>query len=119
MKQTPRRLARERFTRKDIEEIKTTGKLLLCIVTLAVLAVGCYLWLAGGVPTRGVDTVASPSDAAPEASTTKQADGDPALLTHVRAQQACDEGNKEACALLKQPDPLDIVNEPSAPARKK
>ena len=113
---TPRPAARARFSRAQIEEIKTTGKLVLYIVGSALLVIGCYIWLAGVIPGSADQPVPNPPDAVPEASVPEQTDSDAVLRT--RAQRSCDEGNQDACTLLQQPNPLDAVNDPPVAARK-
>jgi hypothetical protein len=112
---TPRPAARVRFSRDQIEEIKTTGKLVLCIVGSALLVVGCYFWLTGVIPGNADRPLPRAPDTVPEVSEPVQADGDAAL--RARAQQSCDEGNQDACTLLQQ-NPLDAVSVPPAGARK-
>jgi len=115
---TRRPAARARFSRDQIEEIKTTGKLVLYIVGSALLVIGCFLWFSGVIPSGEDKLPPSAPEPSPQASDTgQQADGD-AVLLRARAQQACDEGNQDACKLLQQPDPLDAIGDAPAPARK-
>jgi hypothetical protein len=111
-----RSTARARFTRAQIEEIKTTGKLVVCIAGAALLAMGLYIWLAGA-PTESAEKPAPIApDTVPEVIVPGQADGDAAL--RARAQRSCDEGNQDACTLLQAPDPSNVVNDSPEATRK-
>jgi len=112
----PRPRYRTRFSRDQIQEIKTTAKLVLGIVASTLLVIGSYFWLAG-VPSSADQPAPSRSDASTEVTAPEQTDGDAALAA--QAQRSCDEGNKDAClSLPHQAQAPDGVSAPPAEQRK-